>query len=84
MAREKGCIFMLSRTLLISIGATASFNKQVAFVEAEWYLDAILESGKIFLMAGDNRSWNTSGTLEVAVKTARCNSASVLCKSSSE
>ena len=51
--REKGCTFMLSRMLLISIGATASFNIQVAFVEAEWYFDAILESGKIFLMVGD-------------------------------
>ena len=33
---EKRCIFMLSRRLLISIGATASFNIHVAFVETEW------------------------------------------------
>ena len=52
MERERGVFFMLSRRLLISIGATASFNIHVAFVEAEWYLDAILRPGKIFLMVG--------------------------------
>jgi hypothetical protein len=54
----------------------------VAFVEAEWYLDAIFESGNTLLIVGDKLSWNANGTLELAVKTAICSSASVLFNSS--
>ena len=45
MEMEKGCTRMFSRRLLINVGATASLSIQVAFVEAEWYFNAILESG---------------------------------------
>ena len=50
MQMEKGCTPMFSRRSLISAGATASLSIQVAFVEVEWYFDAIFESGKIFLI----------------------------------
>ena len=36
---------MHSTWLCKSIGATASFSMQVAFVDAEWYLEATFESG---------------------------------------
>ena len=44
--------FHALKEVISKIGATASFNIHVAFVEAEWYLDAILRPGKIFLMVG--------------------------------
>ena len=40
---EKGWVFILSWRFSISIGATASFSMHVAFVEAQWYLAAILD-----------------------------------------
>ena len=43
---------------------------------------AILESGNTVLMVGDSRSWNASGTLQLAVRTAILTSASVRLKAS--
>ena len=55
-----------------------------AFVEAELYFEAILESENAFQIIGESRLCTVNGTLEVAVKTAICNSAFVLFVASSE
>ena len=34
------------KQLTLQVGATAPFSMQVAFVDAEWYFEASLESGK--------------------------------------
>lgn len=47
---------MLATKPEMSTGATAPFSIHVAFVEAEWYLDAIFESGKRSRMAGESLS----------------------------
>ena len=55
MEMGKGCVFMVSSRVLMSVGATALFSIQVAFLEAEWYCEASLESGNIFLIMGDRQ-----------------------------
>ena len=66
---------MISIRSIFSAGIT---GMQVALVDAEWYLAAILESGMMLLSVGDNWSWKASGTLQLAVKTAIRTSTSVL------
>ena len=75
---------MFSNRSIFSAGAIARLSTHVAFVDAEWYLVAIFESGKILLNMGDNRSWKANGMLQLAVKTAICTSASVRFVASSE
>ena len=65
------------KQLTLQVGATAPFSMQVAFVDAEWYFEASMESGKTFLIVGDSLSWNANGILEAAATTAIFNSAAV-------
>ena len=64
---EPSC-FLLDPFLVLVL-----LSMHVAFVDAEWYLVAIFELGKVLLSMGE-----ANGTLQLAVKTAIGTSASVL------
>ena len=50
---EKGRTFMLSSSSFFNSGAIAMLSMHIAFVEAEWYFEAMGESGKTALIVGD-------------------------------
>ena len=81
---KKGWAFMFSSRSFFKAGAIAKLNMHVAFVDAEWYLTAIFESGKMLLSVGDNWSLEANGTFQLVVKTATHISASVLFVASSD
>ena len=54
--------------------ATALFNMNVTFVEAEWHFKVICESGNTWRMVRVKLSWNANGMFWGANKTAIFNS----------
>ena len=73
---------MFSTRSLFNSGAIARFSMYMAFVDAEWYFEAILESEKRLLIAGESWLWKANGMLQLAAMTAILTSASVLLKTS--